>query len=173
MKSRNARAVSFTAISVAGAMTFLYLGVLFPAMSLSFAAIAGLFTAVCVIEGSYSYGGLCFGAGAILGMVLFPLQAASIFYVSFLGLYPLIKSFAERRKSRILGWGIKFAAFFAVLTLYLTVLRALVLGAIPIGDWAVYFIYIAGALAFLAYDMGLGKLIGFYLARVYKYRDGW
>ena len=169
----NTRALSLTALYTTGAVVVLYLGMLFPAMSLSFAALAGLFTAAAVIEGGFSYGALCFIAAGILGLVLLPLRTGPILYATFFGAYPLIKSFAERQQGRILGWGIKFAAFFIVLTLYLTVLRALVAGAIPFADWAFYLIYLAGAIAFLVYDIGISKLIGFYLARIYKYRDGW
>ena len=165
--------MSVTAISAAGALTSLYLGLLFPGMSLTAAAFAGLFTAVAVMEGGYAYGILCFGAAAILGLLLFPAVPGTIFYAAFFGAYPLAKSFAERRQGRILAWAIKLAAFFIALTFLLTVLGDFVLGAIPFagGSWPL--IYGLGALAFVVYDMGFSKLIGFYLARVYKHRNRW
>ena len=168
----SARRVSFTAISVAGAVISLYLGILFPAMALSFAAVAGLFTAVAVIEGGYGYGILCFVAAGALALILFPIGPGPILYVGFLGFYPLVKSFAEGWQ-RILGWAIKLMAFFLALALFLTVLGELVLGAIPFAHWAMPLIFAVGAVAFVAYDIGLSKLIDFYLVRIYKHRNRW
>ena len=167
-----ARRVSFTAISAALALAFLYMGVLFPMMSLSIAAVAGLFTAVAVIEGGYAYGAFCFVTAGLLGLLLFPL-GVTILYAAFFGGYPLIKSFAERRQGFFLPWLIKFAVFFAALTLIFTVLGRFLLDIGPFLDWAWPYLYIAGALAFVAYDFGMGKLIAFYLDRVYKHRNRW
>jgi len=170
MNSRT-RALSFTALSVAGAVVMLYMGTLFTPMALTFAALAAIFVAVSVIEGGLKYGLFCFVATAILGLVLVALQPVVILYLTFLGAYPIIKSIAERQKLQIVGWIIKYAAFFLALTLYLTILEALLLGAVPFMDEAWPLIYLGGAVVFFIYDVGMSKLIGFYLARIYKYRN--
>ncbi|MCL2568932.1 MAG: hypothetical protein FWE12_05820 [Oscillospiraceae bacterium] len=165
------RALTLTAIYVAAAVAMLFMGTIFPLMHLSFAALAGVFVAASVIEGGFRYGILCFAATAILGLLIVPDRTGVILYLTFLGAYPIIKSFAERQSSQIVGFAIKFAAFFLALTLYLTILQALVLGAIPFGDWALPLIYLGGAVAFLIYDIGMGRLISFYLIRIYKQRE--
>jgi len=168
----NTRALSLTALSVAGAVAILYMGTFVPTMSLTVAAIAALFTAVCVIEGGFKYGALCFAATAILGLLIVPNWALALLYLTFFGGYPLIKSIAERQRSQTLGWGIKLIVFFAVLTLYMTLLQDLMLGAILAADWAFYIVYGVGVIAFIVYDIGMSKLIGFYLARIYQHREG-
>ena len=168
-----ARRVSVTAVFAAGALASMYVGLLLPAVSLSMAALAGLFTAAAVIEGGYGTGALCFGAAGILGLILFPAGPGTILYLGFFGGYPLVKSFAERRRWLVLSWGIKLFAFLLALTLFLTVLGEFVLVAIPFAAWSLPLVYAVGILAFVAYDIGLGKLIGFYLARIYKHRNRW
>ena len=54
------RALSLTALSVAGAVVVLYLGSFLPTMRISMVAVAALFTVVCVIEGGFRYGMLGF-----------------------------------------------------------------------------------------------------------------
>jgi len=169
MKYRT-RALSLTALSVAGAVVILYMGTIFPAMHLTFAALAAIFVAAAVIEGGLKYGVLCFTATATLGLFLVPDRVGVLLYLSFFGAYPLVKSIAERQSAQILGWVVKFTAFFLTLTLYMTLLRELMLGAIPFTDRAIWLVYLAGAAAFLVYDIGMSKLIGFYLERLYKYR---
>ena len=165
------RTLSVTAISVAGAVVVLYMGTLFPAMHLTFAALAAVFVAVTVIEGGLQYGVLCFIATAILGLLLVPERTGALLYLTFFGAYPLVKSVAERQKAQVLGWIIKFAVFFLALTLYMTILRELMPGAIPFADRALPLIYPAGAAAFLVYDIGMSRLIGLYLERIYKYKE--
>jgi len=171
MKART-RALALTAISVAGAVVILYMGTAFPTMHLSFAALAAVFVAISVMEGGLRYGIFCFVATAILGLLLVPDRTGVLLYLTFFGAYPLVKSIAERQKSQILGWGIKYVVFFLALTLYMTILRELMLGAIPFADWAIPLVYLAGAAVFLIYDMGMSKLIGLYLMRIYKVREG-
>jgi len=165
------RALSLTALSVAGAVVVLYLGTFLPTMRLSMAAVAAIFTAVCVIEGGLRYGTLCFVAVSILGLLIVPDRVLSLIYVTCFGGYPLAKSIAERQKSIILSWIIKLAAFALVFVLYTTILSELILGAIMPEGWGYFVFFGIGIIAFIAYDIGMSKLIGFYLARIYKYRE--
>ncbi|MCL2842634.1 MAG: hypothetical protein FWE28_04090 [Oscillospiraceae bacterium] len=164
--------MAFTALTVAGGVVVLYLGALFPVMHLSFAALTALFVAVSVIEGGRRYGVLCFVATALLGFLIVPDRIGVILFASFFGFYPLIKSIAEQQKSQILGWAIKFAVFALVWSGYILLWREVFLGVIPFGDQALALIYLGGAAAFLVYDIGMSKLIGFYLARIYS-RTTW
>ena len=166
------RVLAFTALATAGAVVMLYLGMFFPVMALTFAALAALFVAAAVIEGGVRGGNFCFLATAGLGFFLMPTQPVFLLFVLFFGFYPVVKSVAERRKSQVVGWAIKYAVFFAALTLYMTVLQELLLGTIPFDDQALPVIYGVGAVVFLVYDIGMSKLIGFYLVRVYKFREG-
>ena len=100
------RALSLTAVSAAGAVVMLYLGTVFPTMHLSFAALAAVFVAICVIEGGLRYGAFCFLATAMLGLLLVPDRTGVFLYLSFFGAYPLVKSLAERQWFWRLQWGV-------------------------------------------------------------------
>jgi len=168
MRNQNTRALALTALYAAGAVVTLYLGTVIPTMGLSFAALAALFTATSVIEGGMKYGVLCFGAAALLGLLLIPIRSGPILYATFFGAYPLVKSIAERRSSRIVGWAIKFGVFFLALIVYMTILRELFLGEMVPVDWAWPVIVLVVTAAFFVYDIGLSKLIDFYLVRIYQ-----
>jgi len=165
------RTLSLTALSVAGAVVVLYLGTFLPTMRLSMAGVAAIFTAICVIEGGLRYGTLCFVAVSILGLLIVPDRVLSLIYVTCFGAYPLAKSIAERRKSMIISWIIKLAVFALVFILYTTILSELILGAIMPEGWGYLAFFGVGLIVFIAYDIGMSKLIGFYLARIYKYRE--
>lgn len=165
------RALSLTALSVAGAVVALYLGSFLPIGRLSMVAVAAIFTAVCVIEGGLRYGTLCFVAASILGFLIVPDRVQALVYITCFGAYPLLKSIAERQKSVVLSWIIKLAVFFIVLILYTTILSELILGAIIPEGWGFPVLAGVGLVVFIVYDIGMSKLIGFYLARIYKYRE--
>ena len=166
------RALSFTALSVAGAIAVLYFSTFFPTMRLTIVAIAALFTAVTVIEGGLKYGILCFVAVSLLGFFILPDRVGTLLYITFFGAYPLLKSIAERRKSQILAWTIKGLVFLGALALYLTILSELLLGAILIEGWGMPLAIGVLIPVFIVYDIGMSKLIGFYLARIYQHRNG-
>ena len=168
----NTRALSQTALSTAGAVVVLYMATFIPTMRLTMAAIAALFVAVCVIEGGLKYGALCFVATSILGFLIVPDRVAALLFITFFGAYPLVKSIAERQKSQVIAWVVKLVVFLAILTLYMTLLRELIFLAILAEDWAWWIVYGAGALIFIVYDIGMSKLIGLYLVRIHRQREG-
>jgi len=170
MKTKT-RALALTALSVAGAVVVLYMGTFLPTMRLSMAAVAALFVAVCVMEGGLRYGIFCFAATAILGLLIVPDRSLALLYLTFFGAYPLVKSIAERQKSNVIAWVVKLAVFLVVLTLYMTLLRALILDGILDEGWALPVVYGGGLIVFIVYDIGMSKLIGFYLARIHKHRE--
>ncbi|MCL2588877.1 MAG: hypothetical protein FWD84_05655, partial [Oscillospiraceae bacterium] len=122
-------------------------------------------------EGGLKYGIFCFLTTAALGLLL-ATGIGAILYLTLFGIYPLVKSIAERQRSQILGWVIKLLVFLLALSYYIFVWVELLLGVMPLIDQAWPVIYAAGVAAFVVYDIGLSKLIGFYLARIYKNRGG-
>ena len=164
------RVLAVTALAVAGALAALYLGSFVPAMRLSVVAIASIFVVICVIEGGLRYGALCFAATALLGFFLVPDRFAVLFYATFLGAYPLVKSLLERQAKR-LEWPLKCAVFSAAFAVYMVFLQEILFGAVLAEGWLFPLAILVGNVVFIVYDIGLSKLIGFYLARVYKYRE--
>ena len=164
-----ARRTALGAVFAALSLVILWLGCLAPSGRLGMAALSGLVPAAAVVSGGMGAGFLCYGACGLLTLLLVPDKGMALLYVLFFGLYPMVKSLAERRKSWAAGLCIKLAFFNLVLAVFLLFLRgmflALLPGALAEGNWLVWPV---GNAVFLAYDYGFSRLISFYMARVQK-----
>ena len=134
-------------------------------------AVASLFTVSVVISYGYIPAAAVFVVSTILGMLLLPDKASIMFYGAFFGYYPIIKSIAEKFKKKSLGWILKLAVFNAALTVIFIFTRELLmlrffdkLSADILG----IAIYAAFNIVFVVYDIGLSKLIGFYMTNIYN-----
>jgi hypothetical protein len=84
------------------------------------------------------------------------------------GLYSIVKNLVERLRVLPLEYLLKLLFFNASLTALYFVTRAALLSSLPEQLGVLWVLYLAGNAVFLCYDYGFGKLIGFYMTRVYK-----
>jgi hypothetical protein len=170
---RRTRTITLSAALAALAVAFLWLGGWFPTGQAGFVAAASLFCAAAVVEGGARAGLAVFAVSGAVGALLLAGRPVLWLYVLFFGYYPIVKSAAERPRRAALRWLIKLTvfnlAFFAV--------RGVAAGVFPdLARWGLA----GGALlavtlaacdaAFVVYDIGLSRLIGFYIARISKNR---
>ena len=154
-------------ILAAGSLGVLWLACLMPSGRIGFAAAAGLFPVAGVRAAGRGAGYLCWAAGGLLGLILLPDKMVALLYLAFLGLYPVVKSRIESLRRRGVEWILKLAFFNLALTLFWFVLRKLFLPEPPqwLGGSSLLFYALSNAV-FAAYDYGLSKLIGLFLARL-------
>lgn len=170
MKRKSAAArVAYPAILGALALLLVYLGSIAPTGNWGIVAAAGLLPAAAVISVGLRAGFLCWAGASVLALLLVPDKFCAVLFTVLFGLYPMVKSMAERPRKRLLEYGVKLAFFNAVFTLlYLTMMGAM-LATLPaaLGDslWA---LYPAANIVFLAYDYGFSKLIAVYLSRMQR-----
>lgn len=151
-----------TALSI----IFLYLSCVSPTARLGIAAIAGLFPAGAVVSMGLGAGFFCYGATGLLGLLLLPGKGNMVLYLLFFGLWPMLKCLLERLPNRILEWVCKLAIFNAVAAVFWFGLRTLLLPFLPAAMNQGWMVFAGGSIAFIVYDIGFSKLIGFYEARV-------
>ncbi len=156
-------AAVFTALSV----VFLYLANLIPTVRLGFAAAASLFAIAAVIETGLVAAAFVFVGSSILGALLLPDKTAVLIYVLFFGYYPIIKSLAERIRPVILNWVIKIAVFEAAFSVIWFLFKNLIFDSRYL-ETHIIVIYLTGTAAFVVFDIGLTRLIGFYIQRISK-----
>lgn len=164
--SSGTRRTALCGVLIGFSTVLLYLAGFLPTAKVGVAALAGLFPTVAVIAAGKSAGFLCWAGSGVLGLLLAPEKWLALLYVCFLGLYPVVKSIFESWKSRIAEWLCKLFYFNAVLLLFWTVLRALVMPGLPEllqQSWALVLIC---NLIFVIYDVGLSRLIAVYCARI-------
>lgn len=157
----------FTAFSV----ILMYIGTVSPRGSAGFMAAASLFTAAAVIQCGRISGVCVFAASSVIGLLLLPDKTPAMLYVLFLGYYPVIKSMCERLRRPAISWIIKLAVFNAALTAMLIFFRALLMLDFMeklSGSVLYVSIYLIFNVIFILFDVGLSRLIGLYISRIYN-----
>lgn len=169
MKRRSAATkVAYPAILGAFSLILLYVACIAPSGSWGIVAVAGLFPAAAVISVGLGAGTLCWAGVSILALLLLPDKLCTLLYVALFGLYPIVKSIIERLKRKGIQYVLKIVFFNAAFSLIYAIMSVAVMDSLPSVFHAVWFLYLAGNLIFLAYDYGFSKLIGFYIARIYR-----
>lgn len=170
MKAKT-KTLTLCAMMSALSVVFMFIGNLFPTGRMGFMAVASLFTVAVVIQSGYIAGLAVFIVSTLLGILLLPDKSPLAFYGIFFGYYPIVKSLAEKVKNSAFCWMIKLVIFNIALTVIFVFLKELlmlrffdklaenILGIV---------IYIVFNIVFIVYDIGLSRLIGFYMTNIYK-----
>lgn len=164
---KGAGRVVYPAVFGALALALLYLGALVPTGSWGIAALAGLTPAAVVISAGLAAGFLCWAGVTLLGFLLIPDKLLVLLFGALFGLYPMVKSLVERLRRLPLEYVLKLAFFNLSLTAIYLTMKAAVLESLPVLP-ELWMLYVAGSVVFLLYDYGFGKVIGLYMARIYK-----
>ena len=158
------------AMMAALSVVFMFIGNLFPMGRMGFMAIASLFTVSIVIHYGYIPAVLVFVVSTILGLLILPDKTPIAFYALFFGYYPIIKGFGEKQKC-VMSWIIKMFVFNIAITVIFVFMKELlmlrffeklsenILGIV---------IYVTFNVIFIVYDIGLSRLIGFYMTNIYN-----
>lgn len=141
-----------------------------PTGRMGLVAAAGLLPAAAVISaGGIKAGLLCYGASGLLALLLLPDKGSALLYLLFFGLYPMVKSAAERLARVWQRWLVKLAFFYGMLSVLWFLAGEVLMPFLPGMLNSAPLVYGAGTAAFVVYDYGFTKLIGFYMARVHRY----
>ena len=160
------RKIALGGVLAALSTAILWLGSMLPGYAIPTAAVAGLVSAVAVIQSGIGTGAAVYAVTALLSLLLLPQKIPALWYLVIFGYYGVVKSILERLTGRILEWVLKAAvytgAFLILKYLLADAFRALT-DLLPL---SVLPLYAAGLAVFLLYDIGFSRLIGLYLRRV-------
>ena len=131
-------------------------------------AVAGLVPAAGVISGGLGAGFLCYGATALLGVLLLPDKGCTLLYVLFFGLYPMVKYAVERLRRLPVELVLKLAFFNLILVIFLFGFSALLFPLLPERMHVPLSLFGLGNVVFLIYDYGFSKLITYFASRIRK-----
>lgn len=166
--STGAGRTALVGVLTALSLAVLYVAALAPTGRLGLVAAAGLMPAAAVISASLPAGALCYGATAILGLLITPDKGNVALYLIFFGLYPLVKCLIERLRRLPLEWVCKLAFFNLTLAIFWFTLRSALLTGLPEMFEILWVLAIAGNAIFVVYDLGLSRLIFLYRIRIDK-----
>ncbi|MBQ9940854.1 MAG: hypothetical protein IJO74_04875 [Clostridia bacterium] len=161
---KKTKKLAFSGILTALCFVLLFIGSLFSTIDLSLSAIAGLLIVLAVIELDDKYAAGIFLAVSLLGLLLIPSKLTSLFFLGFLGWYPIAKRHFERLVP-LLAWPVKISAANVFLALSILVSRYVFL--IPESDFDFsYLLFGLANVTFVLYDICLSKLILLYLVKL-------
>lgn len=149
-------------------LVLMYMGSVMPSWKLALTALAGIINAAVLIECGAVSSVLSFAVVGVLGAVMLPQKSIALLYIVFFGYYPLIKSLAERTKSRIVEWSVKVVVFNFACVICWAALRFGFITDIALPDIALVLLWLGLNAVFVIYDMGLSKLIMLYVQRIHR-----
>jgi hypothetical protein len=159
------RKLTFSAVCAAGAVVLLVIGGVSPTGQPGFAAAASLFVCAAAIECGYGFALLVWLASSALAFAVHGVMPQVLLFAGFFGYYPAVKLAAESKLRGAAVWLAKLACAVpgVALLLYLIGLSH----PERTGNRVTATLIAAGLLAaFVIFDLGYGKLIMFYRARI-------
>ncbi|MEG0764905.1 MAG: hypothetical protein RR281_00285 [Pseudoflavonifractor sp.] len=166
--SEGAGRVALVGVLDALALAVLYLSALSPVGQLGIVALAGLMPVAAVVSGGFPAGVFCYATTGVLALILVPNKGNAALFLLFFGAYPLVKYLNEHIKKRPIEWLCKLAFFNGTLSVAWFALRSVLLAGLPEFFGQAWILYLVGNLVFIIYDLGLSKLIAFYVTRIDK-----
>ena len=135
-------------------------------------AFAGMMLICVVIELGYRWAFVVYAIVSTMSLLLLADKEAALYYVVFLGFYPIIKSLIEKLKTILVQLVLKYAVFniCIVLAFYLSIY----VFSIPKDSFNLFGVYlpwvflILGNIVFLVYDFCVSRIVIVYLLKIHK-----
>ena len=162
---RKIKAITFSGLTIALIVVLLFLSSIIEVLDYTACAICGIAVTFILVEFGTGYAVSVYFGASILGLVMIPSKVSAVLFVAFCGWYPFIKRYLERIKPPfdIIA---KLCTFNLSLSVLIAVARFVLL-AEGLAGLTLIFLYVAGNVTFLLYDVLITKLIWLY---VHKYR---
>lgn len=164
--------VSLGGIVAALSIVLMFLTSVVPFGTYAFPTLAGILLCVIVIEIGYPWAFATYFAVSVLSFLMLTDKEAALYYAAFLGFYPIIKSFIERIRSKLLQYLIKYLIFNTCMVGAFYI--GIILLSVPRESFYLFNVYlpwvflILGNLFFLLYDICVTRLVTVYLIKWHK-----
>ena len=172
MKRGNAIKVADGGLFSAMALVLMMLTGVFPFGTYAFPVVAGMMLIVIYLEFGFRWSMLVYGVISIMSILFVADKEAALFFLLLFGYYPVVKSFIERIKSKIIQYIIKFAVFNAsAVSVYFLMLFVF---GLPSDSFELFGVniplvfLIAGNFVFLIYDFAINVVVAQYLQKYRK-----
>lgn len=162
--------VAFCGIITAFALILMLLTSIVPIGTYAFPCFAGVLLCAVVIEFSEKWALLSYGAVSVLSLFLAGDKEAVVYFIAFLGFYPIVKSYIERIRSKSVQYILKFTLFNICITAAFIICKFIL--AIPdeeftlLGFYVPWAFLIIGEFIFFMYDKCVTILIFRYINSV-------
>lgn len=162
--------VAFCGIISAFALVLMLFTSIIPIGTYAFPCFAGVLLAAIVIEFNEKWALGAYAAVSVLSLFLAGDKEAAVYFIAFLGFYPIVKSFIERLRSKVFQYIIKYALFNICIISAFTVCKFVL--AIPDEEFTLFGFYVPwaflliGEFVFFMYDKCVTILIFRYINQI-------
>ena len=169
MKSSNTRSIAFGGVLSSLLIILIVLSSYIPTNRLSIFFIMSLIGMIIIFEFNTFLYMLVFVCVSALGFLMMGNKVLIVPYVSFFGIYPLVKLFIEKLNRLALEFVIKIIFFVVVLSVSYIIWGRLLIPEIKSVKDYLWIIPILSIILFILYDILLSKCMDYYNYRLRKY----
>ena len=161
-------ALAFSSVIAALSLTLMFLTTFIPIGTYAIPCATGAFLAAVVIESGYVTATVCYVVVSVLSVLLVGDKEAVVYYIAFLGFYPILKGLIERIKSKVLQYLLKYLVFNA--SMIAAFFAGIYLLSVPKESFVLFGVYLPwvflalGNALFILYDVCLTRVISQYAA---------
>lgn len=164
--------VSLGGVIGALSLVLMLLTSVIPFGTFAFPVFSGMLLIIVVIELGYSWAFLVYFVVSTLSLLFLTDKEAALYYVVFLGFYPIVKGLIEKLQVKVFQYIIKFALFniCMIAAFYLSIF----VFSIPkesfelFGFYVPWLFLILGNLTFVIYDFCVTRIVTIYLLKIHK-----
>lgn len=177
-KNNNSFNIALGGIIAALSLICMFFTGIMPLFAYTLPALAGAFLIVIVIEISIKWAFITYVCVGLLALFLTPDKEAVVLFIMFLGYYPIVKSFFEKIKLRVVEWALKILAFnISIFLSYMIIINILGLKELiedfnQFGKYSLLIFAVLANVAFVLYDIALTGVISTYInnfrPKIYK-----
>lgn len=164
--------VSLGGIIGALSIVLMSLTSIIPFGTFAFPTFAGMLLVAIVIEHGKAWAFSIYFVVSVLSFLLLADKEAALYYVAFLGFYPIVKAIIERIKSKVLQYVVKFILFniCMVIAFYLSVfVLSIPKESFTIAGHYMPLAFLAiGNVAFIVYDFCVSKIVAIYMLKIHN-----
>lgn len=161
--------LAFSAVIAAFSLVLLLLTGIIPVGTYAIPCIAGAILSAVVVESGYISAFAVYIVVSVLSSILAADKEAVLYYIAFLGFYPILKGLFERIKSKLLQYVLKFSTFNVCMVAAFYVSISLL--SIPKESFELFGVYLPwvflliGNVIFVVYDICLTRIITQYITQ--------
>lgn len=140
-----------------------------PMLSYTIPTFAGFLMVVMIVEADKNWAIATYVAVSLLCIFVTPNYEATLLFILFMGYYPILKFYLDKKKNKVLVWICKYAIFNAAIVIFFFAFQYIFTsvdmmeGMEMFGKYAVLVLWIAANIFFLIYDYALTQLINVYI----------
>ena len=157
IKSRT-KNVAFTGICTALSVVLLYLASVLPSAKIAVCAVASAVVCLMMVKSGLRGSLSVYFAVSLVSLVMLPDKTVAAAYLLLFGIYPVIKSFIERRNHLVAEWILKiimFCIYFAIVYFG----ASLVFSQLADTEYSAWVLFIGVVAVLTVYDVALSLLI--------------